>query len=121
MSAIDDEILLGAEEDAREIAFIREQLPQELKDRFSDDDLYYFLDVLIDYYISQGAFDENADPEGFVNIDLEQAAQFVVKKAKKEGIGEFDPADIFFVAQADFDFNSQEAEEEDDDEEPSGK
>lgn len=116
MSAIDDEILLGAEEDAREIAYIREQLPQELKDRFTDDDLYYFLDVLIDFYLSQGAFDEKADNEGFVHIDLEQAAQFVAKKAKKEGIGEFDPADIFFVAQADFDFNSQEAEGDDEEE-----
>lgn len=113
MGAIDDEIMRGAEEDAREIAFIREQLPQELKERFSDDDLYYFLDVLIDYYLSQGTFDEKADSDGFVNIDLDEAAQFVAKKAKKEGVGEFDPADIFFVAQADFDFNSQEAEEDD--------
>ena len=45
MSAIDDELLNEAEEDAREIEFIRNYLPLELKEKFSDDELYYFLDV----------------------------------------------------------------------------
>ena len=52
MSAIDDELLNEAEEDAREIEFIRNYLPLELKEKFSDDELYYFLDVIIDYYMS---------------------------------------------------------------------
>ena len=44
MSAIDDELLKDAEDDAREIEFIRNYLPLELKEKFSDDELYYFMD-----------------------------------------------------------------------------
>ena len=41
MATIDEELLLDDEENARELAFIREQLPAELKDKYSDDDLLY--------------------------------------------------------------------------------
>lgn len=112
MSAIDDEILKGAEEDARELAFIREQLPQELKDRFSDDDLYYILDAIIDYYTENHVFDVAADEDGYINIDLEAAADYVVKQAKKEGMGDFKAEEVFFVAQADLDFSESEDAED---------
>jgi len=110
MSAIDDEILRGVEDDARELAFIHEQLPQELKDRFSDDDLYYILDVIIDYYTENHVFEQTPDKEGYINIDLEAVANYVVKQAKKEGVGEFNADDVFFVAQADLDFSNAEEE-----------
>lgn len=112
MSAIDDEILKGAEEDARELAFIREQLPQELKDRFSDDDIYYILDVIIDYYTEKHVFDQTPDKDGYINIDLEAVADYVVKQAKKEGVAEYNADDVFFVAQADLDFSDSEEEDE---------
>ena len=40
----------GRREGCREIEFIRNYLPQELKEKFSDDELYYFLDVIIENY-----------------------------------------------------------------------
>ncbi len=64
MSAIDDELLNEAEEDAREIEFIRNYLPLELKEKFSDDELYYFLDVIIDYYMSSDILNKEPDKDG---------------------------------------------------------
>lgn len=108
MSAIDDEILKGAEDDAREVAYIRERLPQELKERFSDDELYYILDVTIDYYTNSHVFDQTPDKEGYINVDLDAVTDYVVKQAKKEGMGEFKADEVFFVVQADMDFSEEE-------------
>ncbi len=113
MSAIEDELMRQAAEDAEEVAYIRSYLPQELKEKFTDDELYYFLDVIIEYYTENDVFYQTPDADGFVEIDLEKVVDYVVKKAKKEQMGEFDPEDIFFVVQADLDYN----EDIDDDEE----
>lgn len=108
--SIDNEILLDAEDDAREVAFIRQQLPQELKERLSDDDLYYVLDVIIDYYTTSGVFEQEPDAEGCIDIDLDAVADFVVKKARKEKVGEFDHDDILLVVQAEMDYSEQQDE-----------
>jgi hypothetical protein len=108
--SIDNEILLDAEDDAREVAFIRQQLPQELKERLSDDDLYYILDVIIDYYTTSGVFEQEPDAEGCIDIDLDAVADFVVKKARKEKVGEFDHDDILLVVQAEMDYSEQQDE-----------
>ncbi len=104
MSAIDDEILLEAEEDAREIEFIRNYLPQELKEKFSDDELYYFLDVIIEFYSTSGVFDAQPDKDGYVDVDLDDVVDYVIKKAKKEKIGEFEHDEILLVVQAEFEY-----------------
>lgn len=107
MSAIDDEIMLSAEEDAQEIEFIKNYLPQELKEKFSEDELYYFLDVIMDYYIESGVLDAQPDKDGYVDVDLDKVVDYVVKKAKKEKIGEFDPEDVLFVVQAEWEYSEQ--------------
>ena len=40
MSSLDEELLMDAEEDARIVAHIQQVLPQELKEKFTEDDLY---------------------------------------------------------------------------------
>ena len=112
MSAIDDEILKDAEDDVREIEFIRNYLPIELKEKFSDDELYYFLDVIIDYYTSGDVLNAEPDKDGFVEIDLDKVADVVVAKAKKEKMGEYEHDDILLVVQAEMEYSEQLEEEE---------
>lgn len=107
MSNIDDELLKDAEDDAREVEFIRNYLPQELKDKFSDEELYYFLDVIIDYYVSEGVFDDSHGDDEYVDIDLDKAVDYVIKQAKKEQMGEFEHDDILFVVQAELAYSEQ--------------
>lgn len=107
MTSIDNEILLEAEDDARAVEFIRKALPQNLKERFSDDELYYFLDVISDYYVESGVFD-NADNEEYVDLDLDQVVDYVIKKAKKENMGSYEHDDILFVVQAELDYAEQQ-------------
>ena len=48
---MEEDFLLDAEDDARAVEFIKSYLPQDLKDKFTDDDLYYILDVIAEYYL----------------------------------------------------------------------
>lgn len=100
MSAIDDELMLEAQESAAAVAFIRNALPQELKEKFTDDDLYYILDVEVDYMANSGVLDAEPDAEGYIDIDLEQVAQHIAKTATKEGQGSYDPEDLLLVLEA---------------------
>ena len=61
MATIDEELLLDDEENARELAFIREQLPAELKNKYSDDDLLYMMSTIVDYYYTSGVLEQEAD------------------------------------------------------------
>ena len=51
--------------------------------------------------------DKIYDDDDEVDIDLETVADFVCKEAEEEGEGPFDPQDVFFVVQADLDFQEQ--------------
>lgn len=104
MASIDDELLLDAEYDAKAVAFIKSRLPQELQEKIDDEQLYYFLDVIVEFYTESGILEAEPDEEGFVNIDLEDIANHLVKNAKKDGIGEYSMEEMLLVAQAEAEF-----------------
>ena len=101
-----NEELLFAEEDRQTVAFIQGYLPQEIKEKFTEDDLYYFLDAFVEYCETAGLMD-NEDEEA--EIDIEEAAAFMVKQAKKEKMGEFDAEDVRWIVDGQLEFwESQE-------------
>ena len=104
MSSFEDELRMDEEENRREIEFIRERLPQELKTAFSDDDLYYFIDAIVDYYYDSGILESTADE---VDIDLQQVADAVTRQALRDKIGKFDPEEVCYIVEADMDFQEQ--------------
>ena len=91
MATFEDELLQDAEDDARTVEYIKNYLPQELKERFSEEELYYFLDALVEYYTESGILETESDAEGFIDIDVEAIAQHLAKQAKKDKMGEFSP------------------------------
>lgn len=105
---LDEELMLDAQEDATVVAFIKNNLPQELQEKFNEEQLYYFLDVIIEYYTESGILDAQPDKDGYINIDEEAIAEYVSKKAKKEGMGVFNPEDLLFVVQAQMDFEESQ-------------
>ena len=44
---MEDDFLLEDEDDEKTIEFIKNYLPQDMKEAFSDDDLYYILDLIV--------------------------------------------------------------------------
>ena len=104
MASFEDELLNDAQDDARAVEYIKSHLPQELQEKYSEEDLYYFLDVIVEYYAESGILDAEPDNDGYIDIDLEAMAAYMAKKAKKEGIGDFSEEDLLFIAQAESDF-----------------
>lgn len=93
------EELLGYD-DMASVAFIRNHIPQELKELLSDDDIVYFVDLIYDFYESRGLIQtEDSDEEDVVEFDEEELLDYVVRSAKKDGVGKFDKDQIRFVVQ----------------------
>lgn len=104
-----DEFSLEDLDDEKTIAYIRERLPQELKEKFSDDEFYYFLDTIYDYYDKSGILDGNGE---YVDIDIDAIARFIAKEAKKNNIGEYDPEELFFIVEGELAYNGVIDDEE---------
>ena len=111
MASLEEDLMMDAQDDALAIEYIQKHLPQELQEKFTEDELYYFLDVIVEYYAESGILDAEPDKDGFIDIDLEAMAAYMAKKAKKEGIGEFSEEDLLFIAQAESDFEDTLPEE----------
>ena len=97
-----DEFSMEDLDDEKTIAYIRERLPQDLKEKFSNDEFYYFLDTIYDYYDKSGILDSNNE---YVDIDIDEIAKFIAKEAKKNNIGDFDPEDLYFIVEGELAYN----------------
>ena len=101
---MEDDFLLDAEDDVKAVEFIKNYLPQDLKDKFTDEDLYYILDLIAEYYTSSECLDAEPDEEGYIDIDLDEIVQYIVKEAKKDGMGPYEADDVFFVVQGEMEY-----------------
>ena len=85
-------------DDDESVSFIKNYLPQELKGKFSDDDLNYIIDLIYEFYEDKGFMDVDLENEE-VEIDEDELIEFVVKQAKKNKVGKFTPEEIAFIVQ----------------------
>ena len=104
MASIEEELRLDEEENLRELAFIRERIPFDAKKHYSDETILYMMDLIVDYYYTSGILESSGDE---VDIDMEEVADYVCRKAKEDGVTNFDPEYMLFVVQADLDFQEQ--------------
>jgi hypothetical protein len=93
-------------DDAASVAFIRNYIPQELKELLSDDDIVYFVDLIYDYYESRGYIsdDDDLSDEEPIEVDEDELVDYVVRNAKKDGVGKFDPDQIRFIVQGELEY-----------------
>ncbi len=110
--AEDNDFLNEAEDDLKTIEFIKSFLPQKLKGKFTDDQLYYFLDVISEYYADSGCLDVQPDKDGFIEIDEEKVADYILKQAKKDGMGDFDAEDLLYVVDGEMEYGNSGTTEE---------
>ena len=88
-------------DDKEAVNFIQNNLPQELKGKFSDDDITYITDVIYDYFESQGMLDPTLeeDPE----VDIEDLLDYIMKNSKRDGF-KFEREEVLFVVESEFDY-----------------
>jgi len=76
---------LGPEFDDEEcIRFILDLIPEQDRNGLTEDDVQYVLDVIYDFYESEGLINEDVTTDGIV--DETRELEFVRKAAKKDGI-----------------------------------
>lgn len=66
------------------IAFIMNLIPEQDRQGMTDDDVQWVLDVIYDFYESEGLIDENTAADGYVDETAE--LDFIRKAAKKDHI-----------------------------------
>jgi len=107
-----DDFLQDDFDDEKCIEYIKNYLPQELKEKFSDDEFCYFLDLIDEYYSESGILEEEPDEDGCVEIDLEQIVDYIIKEAHKDGMGDYDPEEILFVVQGELEYTEAQDDDE---------
>ena len=75
-----------------------------MKEKFSDDEFYYFLDLIDEYYSESGILDAHPDTDGYIEIDLEKIVDYIVKEAHKDGMGDYDSEEILFIVQGEMEY-----------------
>ena len=112
MDSLEKELLQDAEDDARTVEFIKNYLPLDVKDKFTDEELYYFLDVIVEYYTTSGVLDATPDKDGYIDIHQDKIVEYVIAQARKDKMGEFLPEDIMWVVQGELEYG-ESLEDED--------
>ena len=105
MGSFEEDLLLDAEDDRKTVEYIQNYLPQELKDKFTEDELYYFIDVIGEYYVD--LLDKHSGDED-IDIDVEEVAKYVAKQAKKDKMGEFDPEDLRWIVDGELEYGESQ-------------
>ncbi len=106
----DEELLHDAEDDRLTVEYIRNFLPQEVKEKFTDDDLFYFLDVIIEYYATSGILDMDPDKDGCIDIDIEAIAHHLAEQARKDKMGDFEVEDLRWVVEGELEYGEGQSE-----------
>jgi hypothetical protein len=74
------------------VKFIQNHLPQELKERFSDDDIYYLLDLICEFYEKNDYLDDDDEDK-----EEKELIRFITTQAKKDEIGEYTNEEILML------------------------
>ncbi|OJU56127.1 MAG: hypothetical protein BGN96_14965 [Bacteroidales bacterium 45-6] len=101
--ANDNPALNYDEDDA--VRFIQKHLPQEMKGKFTDDEINYVIDIVYDFYDEKGFMNEETDEDSTVEIDEEELIQYVLKSIKKDKIKPFIEEEVTSIIQGELDYS----------------
>ena len=114
MSTFEEDLIADAEDDRLTVEFIQNYLPQDVKEKFTEDELYYFLDVIDEYYVN---LLEKAEKKGVkdneeMDIDIDDVASHLAQQAKKDQMGDFSAEDLRWVVEGELEYAEQTYDEE---------
>lgn len=90
---------IGYDEDDA-VKFIQNFIPQEMKGKFTDDEINYVIDIIYEFYEDKGLLDEsNTSDDEIVDIDEDELIEFVLKNTRKDKLKEFSAEEITFIIQ----------------------
>lgn len=76
------------------VKFIRAFIPEEIRDKYIDDEILFVIDTIWDYYESKGLLEVSADADEDDDTDVEALTAYVRKALKKDGEILMDDKDV---------------------------
>ena len=77
------------------VEFIHNYLPQNLKEIFSKDSLYYVLDLICEFYEKNDYLNDDD-----VEKEEKELIKFIVQQSQKDEIGKFSSEDVLMLLRA---------------------
>lgn len=90
------------DEDAA-VKFIKGFLPEDSKEKFSDDDILFVIDCIWDFYEESG-FLEVSDNDDEEDIDIDKIVTYVCKAVRKDGEIQATQEDIKILVNAELEY-----------------
>ena len=87
-----DELMAYDEEQA--VKFIRSFIPENIRDKYTDDEILLVIDTIWDYYESKGLLEISADADEEDETDVAALSAYVGKELRKDGEVVMDESDI---------------------------
>lgn len=79
------------------VKFIRASLPEEIKDKYTDDEILYVIDCIWDYYESKGLLELNSNLEEEEELNVDELTAYVRKAIKKDDELIMDIDDLSYI------------------------
>lgn len=79
------------------VKFIRTFVPDDIRDKYTDDEILFIVDTIWDYYEAKGLLEVSADFDDEEQLDIKALGDYVRKEIKKDGELVMDPVDIEYI------------------------
>ncbi len=99
---MDDQQYKFDEDDA--VKFIRAELPQEVSQKYDDDEILCIIDIIWDYYEKKGLLSLNLAETDEEVLDVDDLTKFVKKEVKNDQELLMDPKDVELIVKAELDY-----------------
>lgn len=99
-----DERYIFNEDDA--VKFIRQELPEFINMKFSDDEILEVIDIIWDYYEMKGMLSLNMEETEEEQLDSDDLIAYVKKTIKDDEVLFMDPKDIDQIVKAELDYEA---------------
>lgn len=86
------------------VKFIRKELPQEVSEKYSDDELLCIIDIIWDYYEKKGFLSLDMDESDEEFLDADDLTKYVKKEVKNDNELMMDPKDVERIVKAELDY-----------------
>ncbi|MBR6757020.1 MAG: hypothetical protein IKM35_00875 [Bacteroidaceae bacterium] len=89
-------------DDDQAVEFIRPRLPQEIQDKYSDNEIIYIGDIVYDFYEKKGFFEDNNNDD--VDLDVDELIDFVRQCLRKDKDAQYAEEDIEYLVRGELDY-----------------
>lgn len=86
------------------LKFIRNDIPLEVSQKYSDDEILYVIDTIWDYYEQKGFLSLNLDETEDEVMDVDDLTKYVKKEVRNDQELLMDPKDVELIVKAELNY-----------------